>query len=66
VYSSEKQVFPSMDGRVCEVPEKGQSLRMDCGSGFGAACFVTGAFGFAAAGEVVRRLCVEGEGGGEL
>jgi tRNA A37 threonylcarbamoyladenosine dehydratase len=32
---------------------------MDCSSGFGAATFVTGAFGFAAAGEVVRRLALE-------
>jgi tRNA A37 threonylcarbamoyladenosine dehydratase len=29
---------------------------MDCASGFGAAAFVTGVFGFAAAGEVVRHL----------
>jgi tRNA A37 threonylcarbamoyladenosine dehydratase len=29
---------------------------MDCATGFGAACFVTGTFGFLAAGEVVRRL----------
>jgi tRNA A37 threonylcarbamoyladenosine dehydratase len=57
VYSSEKQVFPTEDGRVCGTPEMGTSLRMDCASGFGAATFVTGAFGFAAAGEVVRRLC---------
>lgn len=59
VYSAEKPVFPAADGRVCESPEEGTSLRMDCASGFGAAAFVTGAFGFAAAGEVVRRLCAE-------
>jgi tRNA A37 threonylcarbamoyladenosine dehydratase len=29
---------------------------MDCASGFGAASFVTGAFGFAAAAEIVRRV----------
>jgi tRNA A37 threonylcarbamoyladenosine dehydratase len=29
---------------------------MDCASGFGAATFVTGVFGFAAAGEAVRIL----------
>lgn len=57
VYSAEKPVFPGADGRVCEAPEEGTSLRMDCASGFGAATFVTGAFGFAAAGEVVRGLC---------
>ncbi len=57
VYSPEKQVFPTGDGRVCESPDAGASLRMDCASGYGAATFVTGAFGFAAAGEVVRQLC---------
>ena len=58
VYSAEPQVFPQVqgDGSVCATPEPGENLRMDCASGYGAACFVTGAFGFAAAGEVVRRL----------
>jgi len=56
VYSSEPQVFPQSDGTVCAKPEAGENLRMDCASGYGASCFVTGAFGFAAAGEVVRRL----------
>lgn len=55
VYSAEKQWFPAADGEVCEQPD-GSSLRMDCASGFGAATFVTGAFGFAAAGIVVREL----------
>jgi len=41
---------------VCTSPEPGSDLRMDCASGFGAACFVTGTFGFAAAGEVIKRL----------
>jgi len=56
VYSAEPQVFPQSDGTVCATPEAGENLRMDCASGYGAACFVTGAFGFAAAGEVVRRI----------
>lgn len=56
VYSAEPQVFPWEDGKVCEQPEPGSNLRMDCASGFGAACFVTGAFGFIAAGEIVRRI----------
>jgi hypothetical protein len=41
---------------VCETREEGSSLVMDCSSGFGAATFVTGVFGFVAAGEVVRRI----------
>lgn len=58
VFSAEPQVHPWTDGQVCETPEPGANLRMDCASGFGAACFVTGTFGFVAAGEVVKRLVV--------
>ncbi|XHR30703.1 MAG: ThiF family adenylyltransferase [Chthoniobacteraceae bacterium] len=58
VYSPESQVFPQRDGTVCCTPEAGDNLRMDCASGYGAAAFVTGAFGLAAAGEVVRRLAL--------
>lgn len=60
IYSAEPQMFPQRDGTVCAVPETGENLRMDCASGYGAACFVTGAFGFAAAGEVVRGLSAAG------
>jgi len=56
IYSSEPQVYPWSDGRVCPTPEPGSNLHMDCASGFGAASFVTGAFGFAAAAEIVRRI----------
>jgi len=56
IYSAEPQVFPRPDGTVCATPEPGDNLRMDCASGYGAASFVTGAFGFAAAGEIVRRI----------
>ena len=56
VYSAEKPVFPWTDGTCSAEPEPGSSLALDCASGFGSATFVTGAFGFAAAGEVVRRI----------
>jgi tRNA A37 threonylcarbamoyladenosine dehydratase len=56
VYSPEAQVFPAKDGSVCERPELDADLRLDCRSGFGTACFVTGAFGFAAAAEIVRMI----------
>lgn len=56
VYSAEPQMFPWANGDVCATKEPESNLAMDCASGFGAACFVTGAFGFAAAGEVVRQL----------
>jgi tRNA threonylcarbamoyladenosine dehydratase len=59
VFSTEPPVFPWADGTCSSEPEPGseESPRLDCASGFGAATFVTGAFGFAAAAEVVRRLC---------
>ena len=56
IFSGEPQVYPWTNGQVCETPELDSNLRMDCASGLGAACFVTGTFGFAAAGEVVTRL----------
>lgn len=56
IFSAEPQVFPWADGQCRAEPEQGGSLKMDCASGFGAATFVTGVFGFAAAGEVVRRI----------
>jgi tRNA A37 threonylcarbamoyladenosine dehydratase len=56
VWSEERPVFPWADGTCAVEPEPGSSLKLDCGSGFGSAVFVTGAFGFAAAGEVVRRI----------
>lgn len=63
VFSAETQVFPQEDGSVCAAraaaPE-GESLRLNCDWGFGSATFVTGTFGFAAAGEAVRRIA---EGG---
>lgn len=58
VYSPEAPVFPWADGSVCATKEAGGPLTMDCASGFGSAIFVTGAFGFAAAGEVVRRIAL--------
>ena len=39
-----------------EAGEQAGSMKLNCEWGFGAATHVTGAFGFAAAGEVVRRL----------
>ena len=56
VFTSEKPVYPHHDGTCGTEPEKGESLRMDCASGFGAATFITGTFGFVAASEVVRLL----------
>ncbi len=59
VYSPELPVYPWADGRVCAAQEPGGDTALDCENGLGSATFVTGAFGFAAAGEVVRLLTAE-------
>ncbi len=56
VFSPEAPVFPWRNGTVAANPEPGSELALDCASGLGTATFVTGAFGFAAAGEVIRRI----------
>jgi len=57
VYSPEAPVYPWANGDVCLVREEGGGAAVrDCSSGFGAATFVTGVFGFIAAGEIVRRI----------
>jgi tRNA A37 threonylcarbamoyladenosine dehydratase len=56
VWSSEPPVYPWSDGACATEPEPGSNLKLDCESGFGTAVFVTGTFGFIAAGEVVRAL----------
>jgi tRNA threonylcarbamoyladenosine dehydratase len=56
VYSPEPAVYPHQNGSVCGQREPGSSLRLDCESGYGTACFVTGTFGFVAAGQIVQHL----------
>lgn len=58
VFSTERPVFPQSDGSCGAEPAPGtnESLRLDCVSGFGAATFVTGGFGFVASAEVVSRI----------
>ena len=56
VWSQEKPMYPWADGTCSTEPEPGSNLRLDCATGFGSAVFVTGAFGFAAAGEIVRQI----------
>ncbi|WP_249976191.1 tRNA cyclic N6-threonylcarbamoyladenosine(37) synthase TcdA [Vreelandella olivaria] len=57
VYSDEQLVYPGSDGEVClQKPGSGEATRLDCASGFGAATFVTGTFGFVAASKVLERL----------
>ncbi|HSH94297.1 MAG TPA: tRNA cyclic N6-threonylcarbamoyladenosine(37) synthase TcdA [Roseimicrobium sp.] len=56
VYSPEEPVYPQSDGSVCDKPEAGSELRLNCDSGFGTASFVTGTFGFVMAAEAVRMI----------
>lgn len=57
VYSDEQLVYPGADGEVCHSkPGNGDATRLDCASGFGAATFVTGTFGFVAASRTLARL----------
>jgi tRNA A37 threonylcarbamoyladenosine dehydratase len=57
VFSTEPPVFAQPDGSVCEnrtaAPD---GTRLNCNGGLGSATFVTGAFGFVAAGIVVRKI----------
>lgn len=62
VYSTEQLKYPQADGSVCSTKAfVGESTRLDCSSGFGAATMVTGTFGFVAASRVVKRIA-EGAG----
>lgn len=49
VFSPEEIRYPA----ACKA---GENMRLDCASGYGAATFVTGAFGFAAAARAVERI----------
>lgn len=57
VYSRENARYPQADGSVCgKRPEQGESLKLDCGGGLGAATHVTAAFAFAAVSRALAKL----------
>ena len=57
VFSTEQAVYPQADGTVCQTkPTSGESMKMDCASGFGAATVVTATFGFAAVARIIEKL----------
>ena len=59
VFSHERPVYPQQDGTVCTKRDRAAlegGSRMNCDLGFGSATFVTGTFGFAAAGALVKRI----------
>ena len=61
VFSPEAILYPQPDGTVCHQRKTGSKMKLDCESGYGTASFVTGAFGFAAASRIVRRLITRAE-----
>ncbi len=57
VYSTEQLTYPAGDGEVClQKPATGGPSRLDCASGFGAACPVTASFGLFAASRLLNRI----------
>ena len=57
VYSVEKTFYPQPDGSVAGTRAKTEAgAKLNCDGGLGSATFVTGAFGFAAAGLVVQKI----------
>lgn len=56
IYSTEQLRYPGADGSVSHAKPGEGPTRLDCATGFGAASFVTGTFGFVAAARVLERL----------
>ncbi len=56
VFSPEPPLYPQSDGRVCETPEPGTDLRLNCESGYGTASFLTGVFGFQLAALAINKI----------
>jgi len=63
VLSREPVVYPGDDGSVCAARPGDPDLRLDCETGYGTACFVTGAFGLVAASRIVAAITGEGRSG---
>ena len=57
VFSPEPPIFAREDGTTCKTrPEVGAGTRLNCNGGLGSATFVTGTFGFVAAGLIVGKI----------
>ena len=56
VFSDEPQTFPWADGTCRSVAQPGESLRMDCASGYGAVTHVTATFAMVGSGAVLEAL----------
>jgi len=56
VFSGQQQVYPRPDGSVSHRKPGIHGVNLDCNMGYGAAGFVTGAFGFVAVSRVLQKL----------
>jgi tRNA threonylcarbamoyladenosine dehydratase len=57
IYSRENVRYPQADGSVCGTrPSGGDSMKLDCGGGLGAATHVTATFAFAAVSRALAKL----------
>ncbi|WP_144821319.1 tRNA cyclic N6-threonylcarbamoyladenosine(37) synthase TcdA [Marinobacter piscensis] len=57
VYSTEQLTYPAGDGEISlQKPATGGPARLDCATGFGAACPVTASFGLFAASRLLNRI----------
>jgi len=64
VYSRENVRYPQADGSVCGTrPAGGDTLKLDCGGGLGAATHVTATFAFAAVSRALARLLAQSGAG---
>lgn len=55
VFSSQQQLYPKEDGTVSHQKPGIHGVSLDCRFGYGAASFVTGAFGFIAAAHIIQK-----------
>ncbi len=56
VFSGQQQVYPRPDGSVSHRKPGIHGVNLDCNLGYGAASFVTGAFGFVAVSRALQKL----------
>lgn len=56
VFSSQQQLYPKEDGSVSHKKPGVHGVSLDCRFGYGAASFVTGAFGFIAVAHLIKKF----------
>ena len=56
VFSTERPIYPDGNGGVCHAAPSREALRLDCAVGFGSLSFITGTFGFVAAGAAIDLI----------